>query len=178
MRSGKSRHALTLALRYPPPRVFIATAQPIDDEMRERIAKHQAERGGRFHTIEEPIYLASRLMNLQIKASIIVVDCLTLWLSNLLHDDSKEDSELPSRIDECVDVASKIESDIVFVTNEVGLGIVPEHVLARQFIDHLGFLNQKFATLCDEVIFMVAGIPQQIKGETKNEGVDAPLAAH
>lgn len=149
-RSGKSRHAESLF--RPGPRAYVATAQAFDDEMRARIAAHRADRAGDgWSTIEEPIDLIGALAIDQP----VLVDCLTLWLSNLLLADlpvPSLDAALAAR-----------RHDTVLVSNEVGLGIVPDNALARRFRDDAGRLHQHLATLADTVTFVVAGIPMRVK---------------
>lgn len=154
-RSGKSRHAESLF--QPPsaamgPRTYIATAQAFDDEMRARIATHRADRADDgWTTIEEPLDLAAALGVDQP----VLVDCLTLWLSNLLLAD------LP--VPSLDTVLAARRHPTVLVSNEVGLGIVPDNALARRFRDEAGRLHQRLATLADTVTFVVAGIPMRVK---------------
>jgi len=161
-RSGKSRHAIALARPYERP-VFIATAQAFDDEMRARIEKHQTERGPDFDTIEEPCDLAGALRRLSPTSNVALIDCLTVWLSNLMHRHGESTETYP----EVTDFLSAIEKppcDLLIVTNEVGLGIVPENDLARRYRDLAGILNQEVARRADRVIMTVCGIPLKIKG--------------
>jgi adenosylcobinamide kinase/adenosylcobinamide-phosphate guanylyltransferase len=160
-RSGKSRQALTLARQCGSRLAFVATARPEDDEMRDRIARHQEERGKEFTTFEEPIAIATLLYGEGGRFDAVIVDCLTLWLSNLLC------SGAPSIEDECrrlVDAAARVPARVLLVTNEVGCGIVPENALARQFRDLAGTLNQMAAQAADEVYWMAFGIPMKVKG--------------
>lgn len=159
-RSGKSTHALQLARRTPGPRAFVATAQPYDEEMRERIIRHQAERADEFATCEEPFDLAGAVQNLEAVHSAIVVDCLTLWLTNLLLQDERS---LELRIAAFLAAATASPSTIIAVTNEVGCGIVPENALARRFRDLQGRLNQDAAQVATEVYWMVFGYPMKVK---------------
>ena len=153
-RSGKSRWALERARGCGDRLVFIATAEALDEEMSARIAKHRAERGSAFQTIEEPLDLARAIKSAEGDA--IVVDCLTLWLSNLMH--ASED-----RTEETIAAAKEKHSMVIFVTNEVGCGIVPENALAREFRDRAGFMNQRFADAADEVYWMVFGQALRVK---------------
>lgn len=156
-RSGKSRFAESLAHA---PRHYIATAQAFDDEMRERIAAHRTARGVNWHTHEVPIDLVAKLQDLDMAGNFILVDCLTLWLSNLLlaeHDCEAAIAKLVAHLE-------KAQARIVIVSNEVGLGIVPDNKLARAFRDVQGVANQSVAGLALNVVFMVAGLPLIMKG--------------
>jgi len=160
-RSGKSRFALELALeRFERP-LFVATAEAHDDEMRDRIRRHQAERGPGWTTVEEPLELVAALENAADKCDGCVIDCLTLWLSNVL---------LSSSHDEQVEMKRLLESleewdgpPVILITNEVGCGIVPENALARRYRDLAGWLNQRVAAVADEVYWTVFGVPIDVK---------------
>lgn len=157
-RSGKTRFALAQAERRSGDLVMIATAQALDDEMAERIAHHRAERGPRWRTVEEPLGLAAALHALR-PGETAVVDCLTLWLSNLLlggHDIAAASGDLLTALDG--------RAEIILIANEVGFGIVPENALARRFRDEAGRLNQQIAERADIVVLVVAGVPLTIKG--------------
>ena len=154
-RSGKSRHGEALIAALPPPWVYVATAQPFDDEMRSRIAEHRARRGGFWQTVEAPFDLAAALAT----PHPALVDCLTLWLTNLMlaeHDIAAATAALDLALDERA-------AATVLVSNEVGLGIVPENALARRFRDEAGWLHQHLAARADRVLFMVAGLPMRVK---------------
>lgn len=160
-RSGKSRHALSLAKQFSGKKVYLATAEALDKEMEKRIARHRNERGKEWITVEEPLNLIAALQR-ETDAEIIVLDCLTLWISNLLMKNTSTDSILKQATDlmrKCNDV----KATLVFITNEVGDGIVPENKLARDFRDIAGEVNQIVAGNFDEVIHMVSGIPVVIK---------------
>ena len=157
-RSGKSRIAEDRTLSMGQPATYIATAQAWDDEMRARIATHQARRGAEWVTLQEPLDLLGALAGSDGKGPRLV-DCLTLWLTNLMlgERDWRQEAEaliaaLPQQI-----------SPVVFVTNEVGMGIVPENALARAFRDAAGTLNQWVAAAADEVILAVSGLPLKVK---------------
>jgi adenosylcobinamide kinase/adenosylcobinamide-phosphate guanylyltransferase len=152
VKSGKSSYALVLAEAFSAPRRFLATAEAFDDEMREKIARHQAERGGRFETMEEPIAIHERLVER------MVLDCVPLWLNNMLH--YGREAEIESILDAFI---AGLPRDIVIVTNEVGLGFVPADPLARRYGILLGGVNARLAAACDRVVFMVAGIPIDAK---------------
>ncbi len=160
-RSGKSREALR-RLRACGSRLgFIATAQAWDDEMRERIKLHRQERGTDIVTWEEPFRVADRLRQEESLYDAIIVDCLTLWLSNLMLEGQA--SDIRRETENLLDAATRTVTDVILVTNEVGCGIVPENALAREFRDHAGRLNQQCAERADEVYWMVFGIGLRIK---------------
>ncbi len=164
-RSGKSRFALELGNRKQGHKIFLATAQAFDAEMAERIEKHKQDRAEDWQSIETAIKLAETLQSLdrEKKADVIVIDCLTLWLNNLLM--LTEDSEkIIEQIDALMRVIQKLELNIIAVSNEVGLGIVPDNALSRRFRDLAGVLHQKWAAVSDEVYWVTAGIPMKIKG--------------
>ena len=156
VKSGKSSYALQIARKMEGRKVFIATAQGFDDEMRFRIEKHKRERGREFETIEEPVDLPKVLR--EVKCDIALVDCLTVWCGNLFFHNRLE------LVEDFVETLKGIAFDVVVVSNEVGLGVIPENKLARDYIDVLGTLNQHIASLSDVVVFMVSGIPMFLKG--------------
>ena len=156
-RSGKSSYALVLARQYGERRGFLATAQAFDDEMRQRIAQHQQERGADFVTIEEPLDLARIILAQQEAFDVLVIDCLTLWLSNVMLSGQEP------RFDRLIETAAESPMQCILVTNEVGCGIVPENALARRFRDHAGILNQQAAARATEVYWMVFGVPLRVK---------------
>jgi adenosylcobinamide kinase/adenosylcobinamide-phosphate guanylyltransferase len=158
-RSGKSREAEALVSTSPPPWRYVATAQALDDEMAERIALHRGRRGEGWRTHEAPLDLAGTLRELTRDLAPILVDCLTLWLSNLMlgdHDIAKAVAGLEAALEAA-------RAPIVLVANEVGLGIVPENALARRFRDEAGRLNQRLAARADRVLLMVAGLRLEVK---------------
>jgi adenosylcobinamide kinase / adenosylcobinamide-phosphate guanylyltransferase len=157
-RSGKSRFAEELIENTTRPALYLATAEPRDDEMRARVAAHRARRRGRWTTIEEPLELVNILLAENERP--VLIDCLTLWLANLMgaqHDIGFEIERLLSAL-------PQIEMPVVMVANEVGLGIVPENALAREFRDQAGRLNQAIAARATRVLFMAAGLPLTLKG--------------
>ena len=157
-RSGKSRHAQSLARATPAPWVMIATAEALDEEMRERIAEHKRMRGEGWITMEAPIDLTGAIALAPVEAP-VVIDCLTLWLSNLMLGDHDHDLAVNG-----LETALRARTaPTIVVANEVGLGIVPDNPLARKFRDFAGVLNQKVARSADEVYFTAAGIPLKIK---------------
>ena len=156
-RSGKTAHALAAAEASGRGLVMIATAEALDAEMEERIARHRAERGPRWRTLEAPLDLAAALAHVSAEET-AVVDCLTLWVSNLMHADRDLEAETARLI------AALPGRDVVLVSNEVGLGIVPDNALARRFRDAAGRLNQQVAAAADRVVFVAAGLPLTLKG--------------
>jgi adenosyl cobinamide kinase/adenosyl cobinamide phosphate guanylyltransferase len=160
-RSGKSQYAEQRARELGGRRVYIATAEARDDEMRERIAAHQKRRGSEWITVEQPVELTATLLAQRGRTDCALVDCLTLWLSNLLLRRDKESAE--EKVAELVQTLPRLDFHTVLVTNEVGWGIVPDNRLGRQFRDLAGWANQRFAEAANEVILTVAGMPMTIK---------------
>ncbi len=158
-RSGKSRHAEGLVEAAAPSALYVATAEPRDDEMRRRIAEHRARRGARWAVIEEPLAVAGLLRAETRPGRPVLVDCLTLWLANVMLAGRDPDAE----IDALLAILPRLEGAVVMVANEVGLGIVPENALARQFRDHAGRLNREVAAAADRVHFIAAGLPLILK---------------
>lgn len=160
-RSGKSRFAETFVASLPQPWVYIATAEPHDDEMAARIAEHRARREAGWETIEAPHELADAIRAAP-KGAVVLVDCLTLWLSNIMHG--------PFNVDHAMDQFEQAlhtrENATVLVSNEVGLGLVPETPLGRAFRDAQGRLNQRIADMASRVVLVVAGQPLVVKGTT------------
>jgi adenosylcobinamide kinase / adenosylcobinamide-phosphate guanylyltransferase len=155
-RSGKSRHAEALITAGSPPWVYVATAEPLDDEMTARIAAHRARRGAGWRDVEALRDLAGALAGVR---DAVLVDCLTLWLSNLMLADADIEAE-SARLE---DVLTRMAGPVVLVSNEVGFGIVPDNALARRFRDAQGRLNQRIAARADRVVLMVAGLPLVVK---------------
>ena len=164
-RSGKSKFAIELASAISP-KTFIATLEPKDEEMRQRVEEHKKQRGKEWGLIEEPIQLVQALKKALLEEGAVVVDCITLWISNLLLED-KSEKEILKLAKELADVITKADSLLILVSNEVGAGIVPEYPLSRKFRDLLGEVNQILASACDDVYLMVAGIPVLVKGGEK-----------
>jgi len=165
VRSGKTRLAVQWASTFPMPRAYVATAQILDDEMAERIRRHKEERGSLFQTFEEPLALNSLLEKIMGIYSIVVVDCLTLWITNLLADRGEDKKGIRQTMDDFLAVLKSLETPLILIGNEVGWGIVPENPLARTFRDLSGRLHQEIAQVADQVILMVAGIPLVVKGK-------------
>lgn len=160
-RSGKSRLALTLAGRDLP-KAFVATGEPGDEEMAVRIRKHRQERDPSWETHEIPIDVSDWLKSKGVLYKAVVIDCLTLWLSNLLHSGIQE-SQVLSSIDELLESARMVPGTVVFVSNEVGMGIVPGDAVTRQFRDLAGIVNQRAASAADAVYLAVSGLPVKLK---------------
>jgi len=159
-RSGKSRFAETLAMSAGGKAIYLATAEQRDAEMAARIAAHRARRGAAWTTVEEPVELVNRLLELSDGAAPVLVDCLTLWLANLLEGRR----DIGFEIERLLAVLPQMKAPVVLVANEVGLGIVPDNALARSFRDQAGRLNQAVAASADRVVFMAAGLPLALKG--------------
>lgn len=159
-RSGKSGFAENLVVSAGMPALYVATAEPGDAEMSDRIAAHRARRGALWTTIEEPVELVNRLLAVAESTQPILVDCLTLWLSNLMG----AGCDVGFEIERLLAALPQFRAPVVMVANEVGLGIVPENEMARRFRDHAGRLNQGVAALADRVVFMAAGLPLTLKG--------------
>jgi adenosylcobinamide kinase/adenosylcobinamide-phosphate guanylyltransferase len=161
-RSGKTAFAERLAMREGRKPAYLATATALDAEMRERVESHQRGRSGRFATIEEPLALSDAIITASMQHDVILVDCLTLWITNMLvsGDDVAEAVEQLAATLEQVK-----QTKIVLVSNEVGLGIVPDNAMARTFRDLAGSAHQRLAEICDDVYFIVAGLPMVLKGE-------------
>jgi len=160
-RSGKSRHALSLAGNYHH-KAFIATAEPLDEEMKLRILNHKRERGEEYLNVEEPLHIGQAIQSLPPEIEVAVLDCLTVWLGNLMFHRSGE-KEIKEDIQPFLDLLKAPPCSLIIVTNEVGMGIVPEIQSARDYRDTAGWLNQKIAYLANEVILMVSGIAMTIK---------------
>ncbi|HYO83213.1 MAG TPA: bifunctional adenosylcobinamide kinase/adenosylcobinamide-phosphate guanylyltransferase [Bryobacteraceae bacterium] len=158
-RSGKSRYAVELATKAGAPIAFIATAELLDEEMRARASAHQKERGAEFRTYEEPVDLAGAVRNAVQGHKAVVIDCLTLWASNLLLRQRSAVAEAP----EFLRTAAEAPVPVIAVSNEVGCGIVPENALARQFRDEAGKLNQMTAAAASEAWWMAFGLPLRLK---------------
>jgi adenosylcobinamide kinase/adenosylcobinamide-phosphate guanylyltransferase len=162
-RSGKSGHAQALAEEMPGRKLYLATCVPQDEEMQARVRRHQQQRGAGWETLEEPQALSAAIDTHGRDYSVILVDCLTLWTSNLLLSaDGRTALENATRA--LVQSLAGAQCQVILVSNEVGAGIVPENELARLYRDEAGRVNQQIAAAADRVIWMVAGIPVQIKG--------------
>ncbi len=159
-RSGKSRFAEDLLASYAGRRIYLATAEPGDEEMRARIADHRQRRGEGWRTVEAPLDIAAAIGHAGDDA--VLLDCLTLWLANLMAA-GRDIGEATGAL---ADALGRVRAPVVLVSNEVGLGIVPDNPLAREFRDHAGRLNQTMAALADRVFFLAAGLPMTLKDKT------------
>ncbi len=157
-RSGKSRHAEALVEALPAPWTYIATAQPWDDEMAARIAEHRSRRSPDWITVDAPLELPDAI-RARPEGQPILVECLTLWLTNLIL----AERDTNAACDDLIDACASVTGPVVLVSNEVGLGIVPDNALARRFRDEAGRLHQRLAARAGRVVFMVAGLPMQVK---------------
>ncbi|CAI3103007.1 Bifunctional adenosylcobalamin biosynthesis protein CobP [Acinetobacter oleivorans] len=162
-RSGKSRLAEQTAISTQLPVTYVATAQALDPEMQSRIAHHQNQRPAHWSLIEEPLFLANALKKIDQPNQIILVDCLTLWLTNLLLLDDQSVQQL--ECEQLLKVLPTLESEIILVSNETGLGVVPLGEISRRFVDEAGRLHQALGQIADKVVFCVAGFPMILKGE-------------
>lgn len=159
-RSGKSRFAEERLMKSGRSLVYVATGRSLDDEMETRVRTHRARRGAEWSTVEEPIELVAALRSHATSDRAILIDCLTLWVTNLML----EDRDVRAASDELSDCLGDLPGVLVFVSNEVGLGIVPDNAMAREFRDHTGHLHQKIAERADSVFFIAAGLPLKMKG--------------
>jgi len=163
-RSGKSAFALRYAEKNYDRKIYLATAEALDGEMRERIEKHRQKRGPAWRTLEEPLEIEKVFESYGESADVILLDCVTLWISNLMMKNLDADKIL-SHAEKALDSIIASPSDVILVSNEVGWGIVPENKLARDFRDIAGRVNQKIASAAESVIILVSGIPMCIKGD-------------
>jgi adenosylcobinamide kinase/adenosylcobinamide-phosphate guanylyltransferase len=170
-RSGKSRFALERGAALGRENVFIATALPSDEEMARRIERHRRERPKGWKTLEEPLRLVDTLQAVEGKAEVVVIDCLTLWLSNLLTAVGESEEKILGEINQLIKVARSVNLSVVAVSNEVGLSIVPMNPLSRRFRDLSGLLHQRWAAEADEVYWMMAGIAVLIKGKHEKAAI-------
>ena len=162
-RSGKSRLAEQIAKDSNLNVTYIATAQAFDREMQARIEHHQAQRPGHWTVIEEPLYLADCLIELDQPNQLILVDCLTLWMSNLLMH---ENAELQmQQCQKLLDILPILQAEVILVSNETGLGVIPMGEISRKFVDESGRLHQQLGQIAEKVVFCVAGFPMILKGE-------------
>lgn len=163
-RSGKSRFALDYANRHYEKKIYLATCEPLDEEMARRIELHKKARGPEWQTIEEPITIVDKVRRLGEEAQVILLDCLTLWTSNLLMKWDDE-QKIMDEVEQFIETLTKSPLSFILVSNEVGMGIVPAEPIARQFRDLAGTINQKLAAVADTVIFMISGVPMFLKGK-------------
>jgi adenosylcobinamide kinase/adenosylcobinamide-phosphate guanylyltransferase len=161
-RSGKSRHALQLAEKIGNSRLFVATCVPRDDEMRSRVEKHREDRDESWRTLEVPVDIAETITRHSPSTDVMLVDCLTLWMNNLLMEIPDVD-EIGNHIHRLAESIGTAECSVILVSNEVGSGIVPENAMVRLYRDLAGWTNQAMAEVCDKVVLTVAGIPVTLK---------------
>ena len=161
-RSGKSAFAEKLAGERAGKRAYLATAQALDAEMVERIEHHRKRRGDAWDTFEEPLAVAELVRKLSGRYQVLLLDCLTLWLSNVMAR-TGSDKDISSQVEELTEALRSFGGAVLVVSNEVGLGIVPDNALARRFRDLAGFANQKVAQASDDAYFLAAGMPMKIK---------------
>lgn len=161
-RSGKTAHALKCAMQFKT-RIYLATAEPIDAEMEDRISRHQLERGDDFKTWEEPIDLAGALNRIPEGTDVVLIDCMTVWLGNLMHKNGVQ-KEPYAEVHEFLKTLKNPPCNIVIVTNELGSGIIPPDAMTRTYRDHAGWLNQDLAKIADEVLLVACGLPLTLKG--------------
>ena len=164
-KSGKSRFALNVCNSMNRKRIFLATAQALDAEMKERIRRHQEDRGGDWVTVEEPIEIVDKIRGLDSEDAVILLDCLTLWINNLFMKYGEFRQPVNKLCDEFVEHLTKMKGVIIVVSNEVGMGIVPDNELARVYRDVAGSLNQRIAGIARKVVATMAGIPLVLKDE-------------
>jgi len=162
-RSGKSRYALDYANRHFSKKIYLATCEALDEEMAQRIEHHKKMRGPEWRTIEEPVAIVDKIRQYGAKVEVILLDCITLWLSNLLTK-GNNDLKVTHEINSFTEMLKQTPTSFIIVSNEVGMGIVPADPLSRRFRDLSGAINQKIAEVADTVIYMVSGIPMFLKG--------------
>jgi len=164
-KSGKSSFALNVCNSLNKKRIFLATAQALDQEMEERIRRHQVERGSGWRTIEESLKVAETIGSMDSKDTVILLDCLTLWLNNLYMEHGEDQEAIDKAIEKLARQLADIRGAVVVVSNEVGMGIVPDNQLSRRYRDMAGYTNQRIAHLAGKVVVVLAGIPLVLKDE-------------
>lgn len=173
-RSGKSAFAQRTAEDLPDSKIYLATAPALDDEMVERIARHQAARAASgWQTVEETLDIAGVLTRVE-SSTTVLIDCLTLWINNLMYEAEKKELDITEEdiTEKCRAIIAACQNrtgTVIFVTNEVGMGIVPDNALSRRFRDLAGRCNQSLAAAADVVVFMVSGLPIYLKGRTEKK---------
>lgn len=158
-RSGKSEFAEELVLAMGLKPIYLATGRAYDDEMEDRIATHKERRGANWETVEEPLALSDALMQSDFEGRVILVDCLTLWVTNLMM----AGADIKTECEQLANTLLKLKTPVVLVSNEVGLSIIPENKMAREFRDYAGFVNQRIAKISNEAYFIAAGLPLKLK---------------
>ena len=162
-RSGKSGYAQQLAEQQPGELLYIAPAEVLDEEMAERVELHRQERGERWALLEEPLRLSERLPAVALDKSALLLDCVTIWLSNLFFHYGEERTPILDEVDRLLGVIEKLTVPLYLVSNELGSGIVPDNALARSFRDLAGTVNRKLAAAADEAWLVVSGLPVKLK---------------
>ena len=162
-KSGKSRVALEVCDALDKERIFLATAQALDQEMEERIRRHKEERSSDWRTIEEPLDVPAVLNRMDRENRVILLDCLTLWINNLYMNYGDQQDTISSHIEDLLLALSKLRGAVVVVSNEVGWGIVPGDPTSRAYRDSVGFLNQRIARVSNKVVAVIAGLPLVLK---------------
>jgi len=163
-RSGKSSYALDYANQHFSKKLYLATCEALDEEMAQRIEHHKKMRGPEWQTVEEPLEIVNKIRQYGNEVDVILLDCITLWLSNLLMW-RRDDPEIMDEVSRLIDTVKQIPVSLIIVSNEVGMGIVPADPLSRRFRDLSGMANQKIVGVAETVIFMVSGIPFFLKGK-------------
>lgn len=174
-RSGKTGFAERLAMRAGQRPAYLATAEALDAEMRDRVQTHKRQRVGQFATIEEPLRLSAAIARAAKRHDVILVDCLTLWITNMIV----ANENVATAVDELLGtLAETTRSKVILVSNEVGLGIVPDNAMARMFRDLAGSAHQRLAEICDDAYFVVAGLPMVLKGAAPEAEVMTRTQVH
>ncbi|MGB9730414.1 bifunctional adenosylcobinamide kinase/adenosylcobinamide-phosphate guanylyltransferase [Calditerrivibrio nitroreducens] len=163
IKSGKTKFGLKIGQKYQK-KVYIATAEPFDEEMKKKIDLHRAERSGCWETIEDPINLDDAVKR-SIEFDFVMIDCITVWLNNLLY----HQKDLNEYIDRFIISLKDMKNDVVIISNEIGMGVIPLEKTTREYLNLLGITNQNIADISDKVVFMVSGYPLFLKGELNNE---------
>jgi adenosylcobinamide kinase/adenosylcobinamide-phosphate guanylyltransferase len=172
-RSGKSAHAESLAAASGKTVIYVATAQAYDTEMANRIAQHRLNRNSGWHTVEEPLELGSVIVRESAPDRLILIDCLTVWLSNLLFSEEKKYPEIGEIVPpesfrvqrgQFLQALDQAQGDVIMVSNEVGMGVIPQGAISRWFVDEAGRLNQAVAATSERVLWVAAGLPLALKG--------------
>ena len=162
-RSGKSRFAQQRCEAHPGELLYIAPAEAADDEMLQRVRLHQEARGERWHLLEEPLWLADKLVESSTGKAALLLDCVTLWVTNLYFHFDEKSGPVLAEVDRFIELAWQLDEPLYLVSNELGSGIVPENRMARQFRDLAGIVNQRLAAAADEAWMVVSGLPLKLK---------------
>lgn len=163
-RSGKSKYALKIAKKFKSKKAFLATAVPFDEEMLKRIDNHKKERDRNYETFEESIEISKLIMEINNKYRICIIDCITVYVGNLFHKFGDNETLILEKLNETIESLKIFKGTIVLITNETGLGIIPDNKLARNYRDILGNFNSRVAVIASKVYFLISGIPLKVKG--------------